>query len=257
VFRAFDLVLVAAALIASAMYIAESYSYKSFKAVQVYKTTDAIVSIIFTVDYVLNLFISKNPVKYVLSPVSILDAVTFLPFYLEQAAAFSKSINLGILRFIKILRLLRFARVFKLLKHVSGATRQVFMIALTMLTVIFLGAGVIQIMENDVKKAMESACDYCNAATHYRPSCCVDLPYNACSAVSACDCKDSNCHSRYNYRDKEHQPTGIACETLTFFRASYFVVVTVATVGECGCRSRASRSRNKSRSSIGHRSTLF
>lgn len=69
---------------------------------------------IFSVEYLLRIYLTQNPLKYIFSFFGIIDLFAVLPFYL------STSIDL---KSIRILRLFMLFRVFKLLKYNSALDR--------------------------------------------------------------------------------------------------------------------------------------
>ena len=79
-------------------------------------TFDLIITILFTAEYVLRLWTSKNPKKYALSTFGIIDLLAILPLFLELL--FVSISSLGIIR---ILRLLRIFRVLKLARFLVEA----------------------------------------------------------------------------------------------------------------------------------------
>ena len=151
--------------------------------------------------------------------------MTILPFYVELGHA-TLSINFGSLRFLRIFRLLRVLRIFRLLKSVQGVKKQMAIVCITFTCFVFVGAGIEQVMENDVKQIMQYACNYIGPNTNYLPSC---SPNQV--ATSNCDCAQHYCQLYYNRYDPEGQPSGVKCVSLNFFDSFYFLVVTVGTLG--------------------------
>ena len=234
-----ELITAIAALFASSCYVAETYLNRNYAAMQFFRSEDAVVSVMFTLDYVITLLVAQKRWKYFLSPTGIIDLATFIPYWITIGILTSggKNINLGLLRFLRflrILRLMRFLRLLKTLKDMGGALtiqKQIATIIFTVFAVIFIGAGVFQIMENDVRAIMEYSCQSIGPATNFLPSCCDGLPFDECNALSYCDCEDNNCRYQYGYYDTQFQPTAIACESRNFFDCVYFIVVTIATLG--------------------------
>ena len=234
-----ELITAVAALFASSCYVAETYLNRNYKAIQFFKGEDAVVSIMFTFDYIITLLVTQKRLKFFLSPTGIIDLATFIPYWITIGILTSggKNVNLGLLRFLRflrILRLMRFLRLLKTLKDMGGALtiqKQIATIVFTVFAVLFIGAGVFQIMENDVRAIMEYDCQSIGPMTNFLPSCCDGLPYADCNALSYCDCLERNCKYQYNYNDPEFQPSTISCEAVNYFDSIYFLVVTVATLG--------------------------
>lgn len=79
---------------------------------------ERIFTIIFTLEYVLRIFVSKKPLKYIFSFYGIIDLLSILPMFLS---IFTKGSH--ILSSLRILRLLRLIRVFRLIEFVEESAR--------------------------------------------------------------------------------------------------------------------------------------
>lgn len=77
-----------------------------------------IFTIIFTLEYVFRIFVSKKPLKYIFSYYGIIDLLSILPMFLSL---FIKGSH--ILSSLRILRLLRLFRVFRLIEFVEESAR--------------------------------------------------------------------------------------------------------------------------------------
>ena len=69
---------------------------------------------IFTIEYVLRLYVADRPIRFVFSFFGLIDLVAILPFYLSFGVD---------LRSIRVFRLLRLFRLFKLLRYNAAITR--------------------------------------------------------------------------------------------------------------------------------------
>jgi len=74
---------------------------------------ETLVSIIFTIEYVLRIISCRNIFKFFITPLNIVDLLAFLPFYMNLAF---NSANVTETRTLRVLRIARLARVFRLLK---------------------------------------------------------------------------------------------------------------------------------------------
>ncbi len=70
---------------------------------------EAFISTIFAIEYFYRLFKSKNKIKFLFSPIRIIDLLSFLPFFLGFITIWD---------FLKVLRLLRILRIMKLIKDI-------------------------------------------------------------------------------------------------------------------------------------------
>jgi hypothetical protein len=217
-----DIFLVALSIIACVFYVSQTY-VATYDAVQVYSVMETLYTQFFAADFIFNFFASPDYVQYLLSPWSFVDLITIIPVYITMGVGSSRRVNLSIFRFVRILRLVRILQTFKLLGGFSGVKRQIITLSLTLSSLVFMAAGIIQIMENDVKMQLEYSCKYINHYTDYEPSCSSSMP---AYMLESCDCGSGNCEAYYTGNDARGKPSGIRCITLTFLDAFYFMVVT-------------------------------
>lgn len=76
---------------------------------------DTIIVIIFTVEYILRIIVTKRKWAFVKSPVGLIDLLAILPFYL--------SFGVVDLAFLRILRLFRLLRIFKVARYNMALVR--------------------------------------------------------------------------------------------------------------------------------------
>ena len=205
------------------MYIAETYS-TGYNERKLYSNVEMVVTQFFLVDFVFNWFTAVDTKTFFTSLMTIVDILTIFPLYIGIATG--NEVN--IFRFIRILRLIRVLRTFRLLGSLSGLKRQLITLTLTLLSLIFMAAGIINVMENELKQ-MGFDCKYINEKTNYNPSC-DEFSDNHNDTVN-CDCVVNNCVATYTRYDKRDEPSGIHCDQLPFFDCFYFIVVTISTVG--------------------------
>jgi hypothetical protein len=224
--RFWDVFLVILSIVACVFYVAETY-VATYEAVQVYTVVEIIYTQFFAIDYIYNFFASPDYLQYMLSMWSFVDIITIIPVYVNLGIGSSRRINLSVFRFVRILRLVRIMQTFKLLGGFSGVKRQFITLSLTLSSLVFMAAGIIQIMENDVKQAMQYSCKHISSYTDFQPSC---SNYQSLATMESlnlpCDCISGHCHAFYNPSDPRGQPSGVRCITLTFLDAFYFMVVT-------------------------------
>ncbi|PKF60916.1 ion transporter [Psychromonas sp. psych-6C06] len=75
---------------------------------------ETVIVILFTCEYLLRLYISKNKTSYIFSFYGLIDLLAILPFYLTSGVD---------LRTVRLFRLLRVLRIFKLLKYSKALQR--------------------------------------------------------------------------------------------------------------------------------------
>jgi len=126
VVRITDNALIALIVISTAVVIGDTFSgapawYRSFSAI-----AEPVITITFTAEYLLRLWVAnkdKGRLRFVFSPMAIVDLVAILPFYL--GLIFPVSITaLRVLRVLRLVRLLRIGRYTKALDVVAYVLRQ-------------------------------------------------------------------------------------------------------------------------------------
>lgn len=205
-------------------YVFRTYYSGNYSANSYVFSIGTIITQIFMIDFLLNWYL-VNSFSYFLEFFTLIDIVVlfggYVIFFFNSQYA-----QLEFLRCFRIIRLHRISHGLKAVRNLSRVRRQIITLVLTLLMMIFLSAGVVQIMENNVNQYTLS-CQYINQHTGWEPSCYKNSP----SDELDCDCTLNNCHPLYFYSDEAGKPTGIYCSKLDYFDAFYFMVITVTTVG--------------------------
>jgi len=84
--------------------------------------SEAVVLTIFTLEYLIYIYLAPNKRKYIFSTLGIIDLLAILPTYLGFVLVLAPGFKS--LRVLRIVRVLRLLRIFRLLKLVSYARRQ-------------------------------------------------------------------------------------------------------------------------------------
>jgi len=121
--KTFDIILIVAILTSVLVVMLESVETFDNKYHHVFDALEWILTIFFTIEYILRLYIVYRPMKYALSFFGLVDLLSILPSYLSFFIAGSESLMV-----IRILRLLRVFRIFKLAKFTREG--QIIMIAM-------------------------------------------------------------------------------------------------------------------------------
>lgn len=111
----FDIIIFALIILSVAIVMVQSVGVSTFWGGVLF-TLEFIITIIFTVEYILRIWTSLKPRKYVLSTFGIIDLLAILPLFLELI--FVNTYSLGTIR---LLRLLRIFRVLKLARFLVEA----------------------------------------------------------------------------------------------------------------------------------------
>lgn len=79
---------------------------------------EIIASIVFTIEYALRIYVSEHKLKYILSPMAIIDLLAILPFYLPMILPRSM-LGMRALRLVRLLRLVKLNRYFDALRSIG------------------------------------------------------------------------------------------------------------------------------------------
>lgn len=110
----FDVLLIVFIFLSIFIVMLESVKEIGDKYADFFITLEWIITIIFTVEYFVRIFIVKRPWRYIFSYYGIIDFLAILPAYLSFFAISSHSLIV-----IRSLRLLRIFRILKLSRHVK------------------------------------------------------------------------------------------------------------------------------------------
>ena len=92
----------------------ESLPNLSEKTLNVLQKFEVLSIIIFSTEYILRIFVSKRPLRYIFSFYGIIDILAILPFYVT---------GLIDLRFLRMFRIFRVFRAFKLIRYNKALSR--------------------------------------------------------------------------------------------------------------------------------------
>lgn len=141
--KAFDVVLITLIVISIVTVILDSVPGISTSMHDAFKIIEWIITIFFTIEYILRIIVVRNSFKYVSSFYGIIDLLATLPTYIGLIVSGGSSLLI-----IRALRLLRIFRVFKLSRYtvagsvIGGALRAskakiaVFLVAVTTVIII-------------------------------------------------------------------------------------------------------------------------
>jgi len=121
--KLFDIILICLIILSVLCIMLDSVPAYGKKYSDTFKILEWIFTVFFTIEYLLRIFITKKPLKYIFSFFGIVDLISFLPTYFSIILT-----NSHYLLIIRILRLLRIFRILKLIQYLKQA--EVLMIAL-------------------------------------------------------------------------------------------------------------------------------
>ncbi|MCK4847302.1 MAG: ion transporter [Deltaproteobacteria bacterium] len=112
--RAFDLFIQSLIILSLVCFSIETFPDLSKSTVSALKLIELITVLIFTVEYLLRLFVAGRRLKFIFSFYGVIDLVAVAPFYIASGID---------LRSIRIFRLFRLLRTFKIFRYGKAAER--------------------------------------------------------------------------------------------------------------------------------------
>jgi len=113
--KIFDLALLIVILISIALVMLESVPFIRDNHRHLLKLSEWIITLIFTIEYILRVFIVKKPFRYIFSFYGIIDFLAVIPTYVGLFIVGSHSLVV-----IRVLRLLRIFRILKLTRYTQA-----------------------------------------------------------------------------------------------------------------------------------------
>ncbi len=113
--KAFDVVLLFVILLSIALVLLESVPSFRTKFGSELRIMEWVITIVFTVEYILRILIIRKPIRYIFSFYGIIDFLAVIPTYLSLFIVGSHSLVV-----IRVLRLLRVFRILKLTRYTNA-----------------------------------------------------------------------------------------------------------------------------------------
>ncbi len=122
------------------------------QTIKILQSIELFSVIIFTVEYILRIFVADSKPKFIFSLFGIIDFLAILPFYLSFGIDLR---SLRALRFLRLFRVLKLARYNKALKHFTKAIKmakeEILLFLFTTLILIYFSAIGIYYFENQAQ----------------------------------------------------------------------------------------------------------
>ncbi|MFD0932840.1 ion transporter [Psychroflexus salinarum] len=115
--KAFDVALLIVILVSLALVVLDSVNHISIEYHSLFITLEWIITIFFTLEYILRIISIKNPKNYIFSFYGIVDFLSTIPLYISLIFAGSAA-----LLSLRALRLLRVFRIFKLARYTGAGS---------------------------------------------------------------------------------------------------------------------------------------
>lgn len=112
--KLFDLVLLGVIFLSVILVMLESVESYDMKHHTLLKVLEWVITIFFTIEYILRIICNKRPLKYIFSFYGIVDLISIMPMYLSFFVS-----DLGILSVVRALRLLRLFGILNLVPYIG------------------------------------------------------------------------------------------------------------------------------------------
>ncbi|SFH84505.1 ion transporter [Halpernia frigidisoli] len=104
--KLFDIALLLLIFISTFLVMLETVNFINVKYSGLFFTVQMIITVLFSIEYILRILTIKDKKEYIFSPLGIIDFISIIPFYL--------SLIFPVLHFFVIVRMLRMLRVFRI-----------------------------------------------------------------------------------------------------------------------------------------------
>lgn len=152
--KIFDLVLIVAILASILLVMLESVKSLDAKYHDFFNVSEWIITVLFTLEYILRIISVKRPVKYIFSFYGIIDLLSTIPKYLSLVIGGAHALvalrGLRLLRIFRILKLARFVKATDTLGRALIASRyKIFVFLSSVLVVCIIIGTLMYLIEGD------------------------------------------------------------------------------------------------------------
>jgi voltage-gated potassium channel len=150
--RLFDYSIQALILLSLIAYSLETLPDNSPELTAVLEMIELVCIVVFSAEYLLRIYVAKNPFRYIFSFFGIIDLLAILPFYLVKALDLR---SLRVFRVFRLFRILKLVRYNKALKRFGVAAQivkeEIVLFLMVAIIMIFLVASGIYFFENQAQ----------------------------------------------------------------------------------------------------------
>ena len=156
--RIFDIFIQVLILLSLIAFTIETLPNNSNYVIEVLNTFELICVILFTIEYVLRIFVSKKPLGYIFSFYGVIDLLAIFPFYLRGAYDLRALRAFRIFRIFRALKLIRYNKALNRF-HIAAKIVKEEMILFFIVTAIFifLASAGIYFFENKAQPELFSS----------------------------------------------------------------------------------------------------
>lgn len=150
--KRFDILLLILILLSIVVVMLESVSYLNLKYRLTFIGIEWVITVLFTIEYILRIISLRKPLSYVFSFMGIVDLLSILPSYLSLLVDGTESLMLlRSIRFLRIFRILRLSRYMLgadiLGDALKNSRHKIIVFLISMLTIVIILGGMMHVIE--------------------------------------------------------------------------------------------------------------
>jgi voltage-gated potassium channel len=150
--KVFDYFIQTLILLSLIAFTFETYPDNSKFTIKALKTFELVCVIIFTVEYLLRIFVSKNPLKYIFSFYGIIDLLAIFPFYIRSIYDLRALRAFRVFRIFRALKLIRYNKALNRFHIAAKIVKEEMVLFLIMTCIfIFISSAGIYFFENEAQ----------------------------------------------------------------------------------------------------------
>lgn len=150
--KIFDYTIQVLILISLISFSIETLPNNSQRTIQILQGVELFCVIVFSIEYVLRIVISKNPLKYIFSFYGLIDLLAILPFYLTATIDLRSLRAFRVFRIFRALKLIRYNRALHRFHVAAGIVKEeIILFFIVTGILIFLSASGMYFFENEAQ----------------------------------------------------------------------------------------------------------
>jgi voltage-gated potassium channel len=152
--KLFDVVLIVTIILSILMVLMDSVAEYNQKYGEIFHVAELIITLLFTIEYLLRIYCIRRPASYIFSFFGIIDFLALIPTYLSMILPGTE-----VLTVIRVLRVLRVFRVLKLvqfmgeadllMKAMIASRRKIFVFLFSVMNVVIILGSVMYLIEGE------------------------------------------------------------------------------------------------------------
>lgn len=150
--KIFDYFIQLIILLSLIVFSLETLPHNSNQTIKILSISEMICLIIFSIEYILRIYVAEKPLKYIFSFFGIIDLLAIFPFYFKALIDMRALRLFRVFRIFRTLKLIRYTRALQRFQiAVQFVKEEIILFFIATLILIFLSASGIYFFENEVQ----------------------------------------------------------------------------------------------------------